>query len=297
MEGLKAEELISVVVPAYNHEKYLADCLNSIADQVHQNIELLVIDDGSSDRTNTVIVERFESFPDRFQRLVHISRANKGKAATLNELIQLARADYIFLLDSDDVAKPEAISTLYAILSDKPQYALAVGDNEIIDAAGRRVFWDHDRHNVPEGPDVEYRTFGEFLRYIHPEIDFTSENFGAPRTFIRGNYVPNGQLFRTAALHAVGGYREHTLEDWYINSKLAARYKLAYVDEILVSYRWHDDNTIKDKAYMAELTAETRSSLERDWYPRTHRLRAVIRKTRIAEVRRRLRSSKRSTRI
>lgn len=285
---MSSRELVSVVVPAYNHELYVGACLESIVSQTHRDLELLIIDDGSTDSTNAIIGEVIDSNETRFERVVHISRQNKGKAQTLNELLGRARSEYVFLLDSDDTAKPEAIATLFGFLSHNHQYALAAGDNEIIDSSGNRVYWDRERRNIPDGPDVAYRTFADFLRVVHPDVDFGTNSFGAPRSFIRGNYIPNGQLFRVSAIRTVGGYKDRTLEDWYINSKLASRYKIAYIDEILASYRWHDGNAIKNGERMAELTARTKALLEQDWYPRTFRLRAAVRRTGIGRVRYRI---------
>jgi len=284
---MASDDLVSVIVPAYNHEHYVADCLRSIVDQTYRRLELLMVDDGSSDGTSEVIVGMLDSLRPRFEKLVHVTRPNKGTVATLNELISMARGEYVYLLASDDLAKPEAIETLHRFLARHRRYALAVGDNEIIDGRGVRVYWDQQRNNVPDGPDVVFRTFGGFLRHDRPDVDFNSKDFGFPHTLAWGNYIPNGKMFRSSALRAVGGYREGTLEDWYINCRLAGKYRLKYIDTILASYRWHNTNTIKDTDRIAKLAAETERVLEPEWRSLAFRVRAKVRRTRTA-VRRRI---------
>lgn len=277
---MPSDDLVSVVVPAYNHAPYVADSLRSIAAQTYPRLELLVIDDGSSDGTNAVIAETLAVVGPRFERVVHVSRPNRGVVATLNELTDLARGDYLFRLASDDVAKPDAVATLHRFLARHRRYALAVGDNELIDERGVRVFWDAERNNVPEGRDVRYRTFGEFLRHVRPDVDFDSRDFGAPHTLAwAGNYLPNGRMHRTSAVREVGGHRPGTLDDWYMNFRLASRYRLKYIDTVLVSYRWHETNSIKDRGRISRLEEETRRVLEPEWRTLRFRVRAKARRT------------------
>lgn len=255
-------DLVSVTVPAYNHERYVAACLQSIASQTHRRLELLVIDDGSSDGTNAAVTGALRTMRPRFERVVHVSRPNRGAVATLNELNDLVRGEFVYLLASDDLAKPEAIEILLGFLATHPRYGLAVGDNEIIDEHGTRVFWDRHRANVPDGPDVAFRTFGEFLRHERPDVDFGSRDFGDPHTLAWGNYVPNGKLYRRSALRAAGVYREGTLEDWDMNFRLSLVSRLGYLDRVLASYRWHGTNTIKDSARIEAMVAETERLLD-----------------------------------
>ena len=92
--------LATVIVPAYNAEKYIAHCLDSIIHQTYENVEILVIDDGSSDKTGDIV----ESMADRDTRIINIRQKNQGISATRNRGIRESHGDYIFWVDADDYA-------------------------------------------------------------------------------------------------------------------------------------------------------------------------------------------------
>lgn len=259
---MATSELVSVIIPAYNHEKFIETCIESIVAQTYKKIELIIINDGSTDNTHGKIISLVEQYRKRFENVVYIARENKGTAATLNELISLAKGEFIFQISSDDMAKPYAIQTLHAFMARNPGYALAVGDNEIIDSDNRRVYWDQDRNNIDDISKAVYKTFVDFLQSKRKDFNFKSEKFGDLPTLLRGNYIPNGKMFRKSALLEVGGYMENTVEDWYINIQLARKFKLKYIDKPLFCYRWHSNNTIKNRAYIKKLSKNMKKVIE-----------------------------------
>lgn len=98
---MTTKPLISVLMPAYNSELYIAEAIKSILNQSYQNIELIIFDDGSTDNTRRVI----ESFSD--SRIVKmLSDKNYGVVRARNEMIDRARGEYIALMDADDIADP-----------------------------------------------------------------------------------------------------------------------------------------------------------------------------------------------
>ncbi len=101
---------ISVIVPVYNVESYLDECLDSIRDQFHRNLEILVIDDGSSDGS-AAIAERHAAEDDRIRV---VSQTNAGLGAARNAGVERATGDYLTFLDSDDILPPRAISRMVA---------------------------------------------------------------------------------------------------------------------------------------------------------------------------------------
>ena len=120
----------------------------------------------------------FKQYKVRFDNIIYIDREHKGTAATLNELISLSKGKFLFQIASDDIAKPHAIATLYTFMSRHHRYALAVGDNEIIDSDNRRVYWDSNRNNVQDISQAVYKTFGDFLQSSRKDVDFNSDRFG-----------------------------------------------------------------------------------------------------------------------
>lgn len=249
--------LVSVIIPSYNHEAYIVECLNSIIEQTYQNIELIVVDDGSKDNTWSTIQSMKEKCEARFVRTHFETKENEGTCKTLNKLIALSRGEYIYLIASDDKAKPQAIEQEIAFLKDNPEYVLAVGDNEFIDGASQRIGWDRDLCSA-ELSQADYKTFGDALQHLHRDIDFNSAMFGSYETFVTRNYVPNGYLIRKTALDQAGPFTpDAPLEDWWMHLQLSKIGKYKYIDEVLFSYRWHDNNTAKRRDYMRTIACQT----------------------------------------
>lgn len=104
--------LVSIVIPAYNHELYIEECLDSVLEQNYINYELIIIDDGSSDKTNSLINSWLIKNKDELPHCIYKTRENKGVTETLNELISLSSGKYIFGLASDDKVTISGISDL-----------------------------------------------------------------------------------------------------------------------------------------------------------------------------------------
>ncbi len=244
---MNTDDLISVTIPAYNHEKYIEECIRSIIAQTYQNIELLVIDDGSKDKTFEILQSLKPECERRFVRVVFETQENQGTKVTGNKLIDMARGKYIFTIASDDVAKAHAIETLYSFLRQNPDYVLAVGDNEIINADSKRVYWGKNREIVLADQAV-YKTFGDEL-HINPD-DNRHPQFGSYADLLTGNHIPNGYLYSRQAMLDVGKLDESVfLEDWYMHLQLTKIGKYKYIPEILFSYRWHGNNTVSNPEF------------------------------------------------
>ena len=105
--------LISVVVPCYNVEMFLAECVDSLTAQSYKNLEILLIDDGSKDRTGEIGKE----YAARFDNIRYQYRENGGLSAARNTGIELSKGEYIAFVDSDDWVEPDYIEKLYEALS------------------------------------------------------------------------------------------------------------------------------------------------------------------------------------
>jgi glycosyltransferase involved in cell wall biosynthesis len=130
----KHDDLVSVILPVYNGEEFLEQAIKSITTQTHINLELIVLDDGSTDNSKLIALEHAKK--DR--RLRVISRENKGLGATLNELIGLSRGEYIARMDSDDISHPDRLQNQLDFMKKNPncvmlggQINFLVGDAEI----------------------------------------------------------------------------------------------------------------------------------------------------------------------
>ena len=95
---------ISVIIPAYNIAEYLPRCLDSVIDQTYKNLEIIVISDGSTDKTNDIIKE----YEKKDSRIVAILKENSGVSDTRNKGLDIATGDYIGFVDGDDYIEPES---------------------------------------------------------------------------------------------------------------------------------------------------------------------------------------------
>ena len=105
---MKLEKLISVIVPVYNVEEYLDECLDSIRKQTYKNIEVILVNDGSTDKSQE-ICERYCQQDSRFYL---INQENRGLSGARNRGIQESTAEFITFVDSDDVIKEDMLEQL-----------------------------------------------------------------------------------------------------------------------------------------------------------------------------------------
>lgn len=103
------KKLISIIIPIYNVQDYLEKCINSVINQTFKDIEIILINDGSSDNSYAICQE----FTQRDKRIVLFTQENKGLGFARNLGILQAKTDYIFFLDSDDYIEPDTIENLY----------------------------------------------------------------------------------------------------------------------------------------------------------------------------------------
>lgn len=251
--------LVSVIIPVYNHEKYVADTLRSIMEQTYADIELIIIDDGSTDSSFAVVQAMLPECEKRFIRVVAKTQSNAGSSETINRMLKEVHGEFVYFIASDDLAKPHAIEKEISFLSANPDYHLAVGDNELVDENGKRCYWGKKRKTVYDIKKAKFRTFAERLQKLC-RFDFNTEQFGTyPQLYI-GNHVPNGYLIRRSILESIPSFnKEAPLEDWFLMLQIAKYGKLKFLDEILFSYRWHSSNTVKNKDYMEHLCRRTRA--------------------------------------
>lgn len=247
---------VSVIIPAYNHELYVEDTINSIIAQTFKDIELIIVDDGSKDSTMQKINALEKVCRERFVNVHFETKPNEGTCKTFNRLLSLAQGEFVYLIASDDIAKPDAIQKEYDFLSAHPDYVLAVGDNEFINGENLRIGWDDSLNPVPL-ETAPYKTFSEKISVDSLGLDFTSEDFGKYTKLLRNNHVPNGYMMRRSALAEVEFTPEAPLEDLYLMLQLAKKGKFKFFNDILFSYRWHTGNTAAKRTHMLNITWQT----------------------------------------
>lgn len=250
--------LVSVLIPAYNHENYIQKTIESIINQTYPNIELIILDDGSKDKTWEKITELKPKCENRFVKIHFETKQNEGTCITLNKLLKLSSGEFVYIIASDDLSKPQAIEKEVKFLQDNPDYALAVGDNEYVDSIGKQIFRTQKAF-TSNIKNAKYKTVKEFLS-SKLKIDFLSDDFGSYKTLYKENYIPNGYLIRKNIFETIGNFTKNApLEDFWLMLQISKYKKMKYIDEILFSYRIHDTNTIGNSTRMRELTTKTRN--------------------------------------
>lgn len=219
--------LISVIVPAYNAEKYIKRCLDTLLTQTYKQLEIIVVDDGSTDGTSFLCDE----YKRRDKRIIVIHKSNGGLSSARNTGIRIATGDYLFFLDSDDwldldyfekcvkELETEAVDLLFT------PYIKEYNNNSI-----KVLLFDESR-NFPTKKEVSYhvhrRLFGPFGNEKSPE---KLENFNtAWGKFYKRNIIGDSQF---ASWESVG-----TAEDLCFNIQVLFNVSSAkYYDKVFLHY-------------------------------------------------------------
>jgi glycosyltransferase involved in cell wall biosynthesis len=230
--------LISIIVPAYNAERFIGRTLSSALNQTFKDIEVIVVNDGSTDKTQ-FIVEKFAA-SDRRVRLFNTT--NRGVATARNFGIENARGTYVAFLDADDLWHPTKIARQFKALS----------------AYAADPTW--------AGVYVFHRAIDEEDRVIDTrQVAMNCRGYVLARDLVL-KFVGNGSslLVRREAALAVGGfdpsYAEAGLggsEDLDFELRLAARYRIEAVRSFLVGYRVYEGNMSSDRVRMAKSLVAT----------------------------------------
>ena len=210
-----AAPLVSVILPAYNREAFIGPTLESVLSQTYRNIEVIVVDDGSTDRT----LHTVEAYAARDSRIRVVPQANTGVAGARNRGLAEAQGEFVAPIDADDLWEPLKIERQVQRMQ------------EIGDTAGMIYCWwvwiDEIGAILDRSP--AWAVEGDVLEALI-QVNFTG-NASVP-------------LFRRKCVQEVGGYEEDLerkggrgCEDWDLALKIAERYKVGVVPELLVGYR------------------------------------------------------------
>lgn len=220
------QPLVSIVIPCYNHENFVQDCIQSVIDQTYENIELIIIDDGSSDGSVAKIQEMMHLCEKRFKKIEFRYRLNKGLSSTLNEAIDWCQGAYYSAIASDDMIVENKIEIQVNYLNDNLNCVAVFGG-----------ILDIDTQGVQLGSRIR-----KISSYKFDQIFMLEHELPAPT-----------QMIRLEALKKVDGYNSDIeIEDWYMWLKLAEYGELNYLPIAFAKYRSHDNNTSKqvEKMYI-----------------------------------------------
>ena len=222
MENQSNSPLVSICVLAYQHQKYIQDCLEGLLSQTYQNMELIIIDDASTDRTVDIINRYAPQLQKKFIRFELIChKVNTGCVAkNINEGIQLCNGEYIKEFAGDDIMLPDCIINSVRFLENHPQYDLSYCNIYII----------FDDWHMGDS----YRK--TFFKY-HKPLPKDQMLF---RLLHGGNYIPAPSVLRRKNTFTKYGFynEDGVLEDYEYWLRIAGKASFGYLNEKLVLHRW-----------------------------------------------------------
>ena len=230
---------VSVVVVCYNQAQYLGEAIESVLAQNYQPVEILVVDDGSTDETAKVATA--------FRQVRYIHQSNRGLPAARNTGLHHSTGEYVAFLDADDKLLPDALQEGMDCFREFP-------DSGFVSGAYRNVF--SDGSPAPTDPPQ----FVEADHYCR---------------MLQGNYIGMhaAVLYRRETIAAAGGFREtlRACEDYELYLRIARKWPVQVHSGVVAEYRQHDTNMSKDRAMMLESVLSVLDLERRQVRDRRHR--------------------------
>jgi len=245
-EAKSAPPAVSVVVPCYNGEAFLEECLRSILQQSFSDLEIVVVDDDSSDSSRDV-ARSVSNEDDRVRLVVH--ETNRGIAAARNTGIRTSRGELIGFLDQDDLWLSDKLEKQVRIMRDATEHlGMVFCDVLMVDMEGRRLGMYADEF-LPRGLN-----------------DMSREQ--VLRSYFLHNFIPLiSTLMRRSSLDAVGHLDESITggtDDFELCLRLVGSFDVRYLDEALAVHRVHAANYSRDTArLLSDLPRVIESSVNR----------------------------------
>jgi len=219
--------LISIIMPCFNAEHYLYETIKCVLSQTYANLELLIVDDGSTDSSRSILSELSKSD----HRLVVFHQQNSGPYPARNLALQHAKGDFIAFLDADDYWTPDCLETLYQAL---------VGANADLSYCG----WQNVVENGQDGP---------------PHVPPAYEQGNIHEAFLKSCPWPiHAALTRRAIIDQLRGFSTRCFSamdyDFWIRLS-AVTQNIVSVPEVLAFYRWHNHGQISSVKWRQVLDA------------------------------------------
>ncbi len=209
--------LVSVIVPAFNRVGYIRETVKSVLSQDYPLVELIVVDDGSTDGTYEILLEYAER--GELQLLTHPGRVNRGQSTALNLGLERASGEFISILDSDDLFLPGKLRAQVDYLQAHPEVGLVYGMGEAVDESGR---WLYDIH-APS--------------HVEPND---------PNAVLLDCYflLPQNALVRHSIFDQVGGFEEvfRAAQDHDMLIRIAEMTRFAFIPVKVFQYRRHGES-------------------------------------------------------
>lgn len=235
--------LISVIIPAYNHELFVADAINSVLLQSFSDFEIIAIDDGSTDNT----FDEMKKINDSRIRLFH--QTNIGAAETINRGIDLSQGQYITILNSDDLFDPERLAEFKQYMDEYPDTMVLSSLVQPVDILGN--------HLKPESGNASH---DYWLKWYETAVQNLRMDDGYFFSLLQSNFVVstsniflNSRIFQNEAkFNPVLSY----CHDYEFLLRTLQKYRFGFIHQKLVNYRLHDANTIRHNHFLKRLEVQ-----------------------------------------
>jgi glycosyltransferase involved in cell wall biosynthesis len=210
---------VSVCVPSYNHSRFLPQALESILRQTFSDLEIIIVDDGSTDNSLEIAKSYASNHPSKIKLHTHPNHENLGISATVNAAFKEVRGEYWMGLPSDDLLHPQKIARQVEFLDQHQEIGWVYSYANFVDNEGQL-------------------TDGLFGNDVSKDPD-------PVETLIQGNQIPGMTALMRRSVSAQVGLHNPSLlySDWHYWVRMAAASKVGFIPEPLVYYRLHDTNT------------------------------------------------------
>lgn len=206
-------KLVSIIIPAYNVEKYIERCLISINKQTYQNIEVLIINDGSRDNTESVVLE----FCKAYENFKYYKKENGGVSSARNLGLDMASGDYISFIDSDDTIEPTFIEKLVNNIKEEDAFCMVNGMYKVINGEKQEYLIKKDAIPFLKNPSCclrlyhkkdidelnlrfEKSSMGEDLEFVS-KLLIHKNNYSIVEDFLYDYYMNDDSLTHTYTRH------------------------------------------------------------------------------------------------
>lgn len=230
---MKNSPLVSVIIPAYNHELYIEEALQSVINQTYKNIQLIVINDGSTDGT-AEIIGKFTNI-NQDKNIQFVNKKNEGVCKTLNRGLAMATGDYVAFLASDDLWLPDRVSIQLEFMEKNKNIGMVFSDAWFL------------RLNTKT--NVKWSDYKSGIRKCFKN---DIQNTNMYTLLLTKPMIPAlTVMIRKSVFDVVGFFDERLIaEDDEMWLRIAREYPIAYVDTPLAFYRMHNGNNSSNNILM-----------------------------------------------
>jgi len=226
MDNNRENVLVSICIPCYNHERFICDCFDSLICQTYENIELIICDDGSKDKSWEIIKDYESKLKERFSQIVLLEHeVNVGLPRTLNQLIPLCNGDYIKIIAGDDFLFPEYVEAMVNKLQNCKEI-------DVLFCNGISVK-EESTYKNPLQRSIIYSKPVEIREDIEKKL-FDNCFIFAPSVILRKEVYNECGLYN----------EEIAIEDWeyWLRIACSKKFRFGYLDKILVYYRKNENS-------------------------------------------------------